>query len=111
MGGAGGERCNENLIVVSSGDHQHTLLVTPAEIAAGMDVTILSSTTEGHAHYVLLTAADFGALQTGMEIRKKSCAGADHEWVLSCNGTLSAPGMPSCSDECGDGITPGNACR
>jgi hypothetical protein len=75
-----------------------------------VDVSILSSATQGHAHYVLVTAADFAALGAGMEVRKKACAGVDHEWVLSCASTSSAPGTPACSDECGDGTVPANAC-
>jgi len=96
--------------VTSSGEHQHTLLVTPAEIAAGEELTTLSSTTLGHAHYVRITAADFAALKAGMQVRKKSCAGPDHEWVLACYFGASPAGAPSCSDDCGDGTTPANAC-
>jgi hypothetical protein len=114
MGGAGGTTggsCGSNLVVMSSGEHQHTLLVTPAEIAGGTDVTVLSSSTLGHAHYVRLTAADFAALKAGMEVRKKSCAGPDHEWVLSCNSQSSPPAAPACSDDCGDDTSSSNACQ
>jgi hypothetical protein len=85
-------------------------LITPAEITAGTNVTVLSSTTAGHAHYVSVTAADFTALRAGKQVLKKSCAGADHEWLLTCASTGLLPGTPTCSDECGDGTTPADAC-
>ena len=95
---------------MSSGSHMHSLLVTAAQIAAGTDVTILSGTTSSHAHYVKITAADFTALKAGMEVKKKSCAGGDHEYVLKCGGGGSAPGTPTCSDDCGDGTDMALAC-
>lgn len=102
--------CTGDINVMSSGDHQHSLLVTAAQIAAGAEVAILSGTTLSHSHYVKITAADFAALKAGMEVRKKSCAGGDHEYVLKCGGGASAPVAPSCSDECGDGMNMGTAC-
>jgi hypothetical protein len=100
------------MTINSSGDHMHTITVTAAQIAAGTDVTILSSTTLSHAHYVLVTAADFTALKAGMQVKKHSCAGGDHQWVLKCGGGGDAPADPGCSstDMCGDGTTMANAC-
>jgi len=94
--------CSADLMVTSSGDHQHTLLVTAAQITAGTDVTILSSMTSSHAHQVKITAADFTALKAGMEVIKKSCAGGDHSYVLKCGGGGSTPMAPTCTDDCGD---------
>ncbi len=59
-------------------------------------MTILSSTSQSHAHYVLVTAADFTALKAGMEVKKKSCAGGDHQWVLKCGSGGDAPMDPMC---------------
>jgi hypothetical protein len=100
------------MTINSSGDHMHTITVTAAQIAAGTDVTILSSTTASHAHYVLITAADFAALKAGMQVKKHSCAGGDHQWVLKCGGGGDAPVDPMCAttDMCGDGTTMANAC-
>jgi hypothetical protein len=100
-----------NIVEVSSGEHQHTILVTPEEIMEGAEVTLLSSTTQGHSHFILITAADFALLKSGLEVRKKSCSGVGHEWVLNCGSVGSAPGTPTCSDMCGDGTTAANACR
>jgi len=99
------------LIALSSGEHVHTLLVTPDEIKDGKDVTILSSSTQGHAHFVHLTPDDFAELERGMTIYKKSCAGPDHEWALVCNLSVTpTPGLPMCTDECGDGTDSTLAC-
>jgi hypothetical protein len=99
------------MVVTSSGEHEHTILVTPSEIFAGTEITVLSSNSQNHAHFVRITPADFVALRAGMEVRKKACDGADHEWVLSCWAVrVSSPGTPTCSDDCGDGTEPANAC-
>jgi hydroxymethylpyrimidine/phosphomethylpyrimidine kinase len=99
MGGG----CDADISVMSSGGmHQHSLLVTAAQIAAGTDVTILSGESQSHSHQVKITAADFTALKAGMEVKKKSCAGGDHEYVLKCGGGGSTPVVPTdCTDECG----------
>jgi hypothetical protein len=111
MGSSKATLCSADIDIMSSGSHQHSLLVTAAQIAAGVEVTILSGTTLSHAHYVKITAADFVALKAGMEVRKKSCAGGDHEYVLKCGGGGSTPMDPTdCTDECGDGTDPVNAC-
>ncbi len=47
------------------------------------------------------TTADFDLLKAGMEVKKKSCAGGDQEFVLKCGGATSQPGTPVCNDECG----------
>ena len=97
--------------MTSSGDdHQHTLLVTPAELLEGKAVTLLSSTADGHSHFVKITKADFTALNAGEVVRKKSCYEDDHEWALTCSYGTPAVGTPECSDECGDGTTRENAC-
>jgi hypothetical protein len=113
-GGAGGGKCTGDIMVESSGDHKHTLLVTAAQITAGTEVTILSGEAIGHKHYVKITAADFTALKAGMEVKKKSCSGGDHEYVLKCGGGGSAPMAPTCggdSDMCGNDDNMGDACN
>jgi len=79
--------------------------VTAAQIAAGAAVTIETGTGLGHTHWVKLTAADFTSLKAGMEVKKKSCSGGNHEYVLKCGGGGSAPAIPNettdCTDMCG----------
>jgi hypothetical protein len=102
--------CTGDIMVTSSGGHTHTLLVTAAQITAGTDVTILSGMGMGHSHYVKITAADFTALKAGMEVKKKSCSGGDHEYVLKCGAGASQPMAPTCADECGDDDNMASAC-
>ena len=53
-------------------------------------------------------------LKAGMEVKKKSCSGGNHEYVLKCGGGGSAaaiPDMTSCpdADMCGNAMaTPCN---
>jgi hypothetical protein len=107
-GGAGGGKCGADISVMSSGGHMHSLLVTAAQIAAGTDVTIETGSSMAHTHWVKITAADFTMLKAGMEVKKKSCSGGDHEYVLKCGGGGTAPGTPTCADECGSMMA--NAC-
>jgi hypothetical protein len=86
-------------------------LVTPAEIEAGTEIAVLSSSAAGHAHFVRLTAADFVALKAGLEVRKKSCADIDHEWVLTCQSVASTPGTPACTQDCGADTSVETACE
>jgi hypothetical protein len=96
-------------MVTSSGAHTHTLLVTAAQIAAGTEVTIQTSNTASHTHWVKITAADFTSLKAGMEVKKKSCSGGNHEYVLKCGGGGSTPAVPNdtsdCTNECGGTMT------
>ena len=87
----------------------HVLTVKAADIAAGTAKKIITTTVLNHAHYVEITAADFTALKAGMEVKKKSCAGGDHQYVLKCGGGGAAPVAPTCTDECG-GMTEANTC-
>ena len=110
--GSTGHACSTDVIFVSSGDHTHRLLITSDEYFTGADITVLSSTSEGHSHFVHITAEDFALMQAGGQVRKRSCEGPDHEWVLDCwSFAASRPGKPVCDDDCGDGSNPDNACE
>jgi len=86
--------------------------VTAAQITAGTEVTIETGTGAGHTHFVKITAADFTSLKAGTEVKKKSCSGGNHEYVLKCGGGGSTPVVPNdtsdCTDECGGMMA--NAC-
>jgi hypothetical protein len=88
----------------------HGLVIPAADIAAGVaKVYVTSNVTgqpvQGHMHYVQVTAADFTALKAGMTVKKHSCSGGDHEYVLKCGGTTDMGGAPTCNDECGGMMT------
>jgi hypothetical protein len=116
-GGSGSGMCTGDIMVTSdnASGHTHTLSVTAAQITAGTEVTILSGGMDGddsgHKHYVKITAADFTALKAGMEVKKKSCAGGDHQYVLKCGAGASAPVAPMCNDMCGDDDDMASACN
>lgn len=100
-GGGGGGKCGADLMVTSTGQHTHTLKITAAQFTAGTEVTIETGMGSGHTHWVKITAADFTMLNAGMEVKKKSCSGGNHEYVLKCGGGASAgviPDMTACPD-------------
>lgn len=84
-------------------NHGHALSVPIADIMAGAPMVYNAEGTAGHAHYVELTAEDFTSLQNGGTVRKVSCNGGDHEFVLSCGMPSVMPGNPMCAmnDNCG----------
>jgi hypothetical protein len=88
----------------------HGLVIPAADIAAGVakiyaTTNVPGMTAQSHTHYVQLTAADFAALKAGTTVKKHSCSGGDHEYVLKCGGTTDMGGAPTCNDECGGAMT------
>jgi hypothetical protein len=54
----------------------HSLIVTKADIAAGVDKTYdIQGTDASHGHSVTLTAADMQALKNNMQVAKTSTVG------------------------------------
>jgi len=41
----------------------------------------------------------------GMTVKKHSCSGGDHEYVLKCGGTTDMGAAPTCADECGGAMS------
>jgi hypothetical protein len=98
-GGGGGGSCGANIVAKSSGaQHTHTLTIMAADITAGATKKFQTSNDSGHTHWVEITAADFTTLKGGGEVKKKSCSGGDHEYVLKCGGGGTAPVVPT---DCG----------
>ena len=97
--------CSANIVAMSSGaSHMHTLTVMLADITAGTTKKIQTSNSSGHTHWVEITAAEFTTLKGGGQVKKKSCSGGDHQYVLKCGGGGDAPILPTaqeCTDECG----------
>jgi hypothetical protein len=104
-GGGGGGSCGANIVAKSSGEmHTHTLTIMAADITAGATKKFETSNDSGHTHWVEITMADFTMLKAGMEVKKKSCSGGDHQYVLKCGGGGTAPVVPTaqeCPDMCG----------
>lgn len=105
-GGSGGmaaDACDAMIAAEISMNHNHILEIPLADIMAG--ATKAYETTGmapgDHTHWVELTAADFTTLQGGGTVKKYSCSGGDHEYVLSCGVADEMAGAPTCSDECG----------
>ena len=84
-------------------NHGHALAVPMADIMAGVTKIYNAQGTSMHPHYVELTADDFATLRMGGTVKKVSCSGGDHEYVLSCGTATEQPGNPMCmmSDNCG----------
>ncbi len=83
--------CSGDVIVADvSQNHGHTLEIPVADIVAGVEKTYVTGGTTGHCHVVTLTAADFAMLQAGGEVRVVSCNNTEHEYALSCAGTVTA---------------------
>jgi len=100
----GGNACEEDLEAEISMNHGHELNVPMADVMAGVAKVYNAQGTAMHPHYVELTADDFATLRSGGTIKKVSCNGGDHEYVLSC-GTATETAedaMCSDSDNCGN---------
>lgn len=93
-GGGSGLTCTADINITSSGGHTHTLLVTAAMLNAGAAVTLTSSSTFGHAHDVALTADEIATIKAGGVVKKFTCDGGDHEYVISCDPAAPAPTEP-----------------
>ncbi len=72
--GGGGGGCTETI----SGNHGHTLTVSAADVAAAADKTYDITGGAGHSHSVMITAAQFGMLASGMTVSVTSTSGGGH---------------------------------
>ena len=93
-----GDVCSGDTVVADvSQNHGHTLEIPVADIVAGVEKQYVTGGTTGHCHVVTLTAADFATLQSGGEVRVVSCNNTEHEYALSCAGTVVAGDpVPTC---------------
>ncbi len=99
----GAVTCAATVFAAISANHGHELEIPLADIEAGVEMTYSAQGTAGHCHQVTLTAEDFATLQAGGTVRKFSCNGNDHEYVLSCAADPPAPEAPDCSADPGFG--------
>lgn len=65
------------------GNHGHVLVVTKADIAAGVAKTYDIQGSASHTHQVMLTAADMVALQKNMEAQETSTTDAGHSHSIA----------------------------
>ncbi len=84
---------------VISANHGHRLVVSPADVAAGVDKTYSIAGTAGHDHQVTLTAAEFAVLGAGHAITVTSTNGAGHTHDVTVTCSVSSPAT------CGRGAT------
>jgi len=95
----------------AAGNGPHGLVIPLADVMAGADKTYVTTSVtgmiaQGHMHYVQVRAADFAMLKAGMTVKRHSCSGGDHEYVLKCGGTTDMGAAPvGCADECGGMMT------
>jgi hypothetical protein len=75
--------------------HVHLLVIPEADIMAGVTKTFETDDSTGHCHQVELTAEDFTTLKNGGVVKKVTCNGGNHEFVLSCGASPPAPVNPS----------------
>lgn len=100
----GGNACDGDIEAEISLNHMHALTVPMADIMAGVAKVYDTKGAAAHSHYVELTADDFATLRSGGTIKKLSCNGGDHEYVLSCGTASETAEDPGCamSDNCGN---------
>jgi hypothetical protein len=112
MGGTpGNSACDGETLTALCSDsagHQHLLVIPVADILAGAGGTYQtaqgpSDPGNSHCHQVTLTAEDMTTLRDGGVVRKTTCNGGDHEFVLSCAADPPAPVMPSTCGGSNDG--------
>jgi hypothetical protein len=101
---AGGNACSGDMLSAKcspsngeAGGHTHTLTIPVADVIAGAPKTYQTSATLGipqdHCHQIALTADDFTTLKSGGVVKKTTCNGGNHEFVISC-GEVPDPGTP-----------------
>jgi hypothetical protein len=74
-------------------NHGHKLVVSPADVAAGVEKTYSIQGAAGHDHFVTITSAQFTQLGAGntIEVMSTNTAGHMHTVTITC----SAPLLPS----------------
>ena len=84
-------------------NHGHELTIPIADIMAGAAKIYDARGTSAHSHFVELTADDFATLRSGGTVKKVSCNGGDHEYLLSCGTAMGMAEDPMCdmADMCG----------
>lgn len=76
---------------VISANHGHSLVVSPADVAAGRAKTYSIQGASGHTHGITISAAQFAQLAAGQAIVVTSTIGAGHTHSVTVTCTASAP--------------------
>ena len=80
--------CNPPVI---SANHGHSLVVSPADVAAGSAKTYSIQGAAGHAHSITISTAQFTQLAAGHAIVIASTVGAGHTHSVTVTCAVSAP--------------------
>lgn len=69
-----------------SGNHGHNLIVSSADVNAGVEKTYTIDGSSGHSHSVTVTAANFNTLKSNQQISVNSTTGNGHmhSVTISC---------------------------
>jgi hypothetical protein len=79
--------CGTQLKVLITANHDHMMMVTVADVMAGVDKDYDTQGASDHPHWIRLTAADFTKLKTGGTVHKLSCNDEhEHEYIINCVG-------------------------
>ncbi len=85
QGGSTAAACTNGADAVISKNHKHSLMVSAADIMAGVDKTYDIQGASSHSHDVTLTAAHFASLLNGeMVVVDSTKGGHTHTVTLSC---------------------------
>lgn len=107
--------CGTNLKVIITGNHDHVLTITMAEVTAAVTKVYNVRGTSNHPHRIQITAQEFRDLGAGKALRKMSCDdGHEHEYLINCVGAedlpnSNAPEVCLTNRTCGNSDT-GNFC-
>ncbi len=77
--------CLQNGAIASSisSNHGHSLTVSKADVAAGVDKTYSIKGTANHDHEITITAADFNTLKNNMQVGENSTTVASHSHTVT----------------------------
>ena len=78
---------------VISANHGHSLVVSPADVAAGVAKTYSIQGAAGHDHLVTITAAQFARLGAGQTITIPSTNGAGHTHSVTVTAKTAVAGQ------------------
>ena len=107
--------CGTRLKIVITGNHDHVLNMTMADVTAAVTKVYNVKGGSAHPHRIQVTAQDFRDLAAGKGIRKLSCDdGHEHEYLVNCVSAedvpnSNAPAICLTNRTCGNSDT-GNFC-
>jgi len=96
------ERSEDQLVTCKpptiSANHGHSLVVSPADVAAGRAKTYSILGTSRHDHTVTLSAANFASLAAGRAVTVTSTNDAGHTHTVTVTCIVSTPAPATCGN-------------